>query len=112
MGENSVALDGWNEKLFQQYLAWNCRPSRVTGHLRAIMPPSIKVEPIDRRRIRVAALQLEFRLFKNPLEFAEEMHHHIRKAADGGAQLVVFPEYNNLPLLGLLIMLPRPETRI
>jgi hypothetical protein len=56
----------------------------------------------DRRKIRVAALQLELKLFKNPLDYADAMHQHVHKAAVEGAQIVVFPEYNNLPLLGLL----------
>ena len=97
-----MSLTGWKEKMFQRYLVWSCRPARICRHLQTTLPRTRKAEPCDRRRIRVAALQLEIGLMKTPLEFADEMHRHVRKAADAGAQLVVLPEYNNLPLLGLL----------
>ncbi len=97
-----MSLAGWKEKLFQQYLVWSCRPARIDKYLNATLPRPEKKAPTDRRRIRAAALQLELKLIKSPLKYADEMHRHIRKAVDEGAQLVVFPEYNNLPLLGLL----------
>ena len=93
---------GWKEKLFQRYMIWACRPSRITKHLSAFLPRPRQPEPADRRQIKVAALQIELKLFKNPLQYADEMHRLVREAADQGAQLVVFPEYNNLALLGML----------
>ena len=97
-----MALDGWKEKLFRRYLAWTCRPSRIAGHLRASLPGPREPTPPDRKRIRAAALQVELKLVKSPLEYADEMHRRVREAVERGASLVVFPEYNHLPLLGLL----------
>lgn len=97
-----MPLSGFKEKLFQQYLIWICRSARLKRHLRAVLPPAPLPDKPDRRKIRVAALQLELKLFKNPLDYADAMHHHVQKAAVAGAQIVAFPEYNNLPLLGLL----------
>ncbi len=97
-----MALDGWKEKLFQRYLIWACRPARVTRHLRAALPAPGQPAPVNRRRIRAAALQIELKLVKNPFEYADDMHRRVREAVEKGARLVVFPEYNNLPLLGLL----------
>lgn len=97
-----MSLKGWKEKLFQRYMIWSCRPSRVTKHLRSVLPRSRQPEPADRRQIKVAALQIELKLFKNPLQYADEMHRLVREAADQGAQLIVFPEYNNLALFGML----------
>ncbi len=93
---------GWKEKLFQHYLAWVCRPARLKKHLRSQLPPRRRPVPVDRRRIRTAAIQLELKLFKGPFDYVDEMHRRTREAADRGAQLVVFPEYNNLPLFGML----------
>jgi predicted amidohydrolase len=97
-----LTLKELKEKLFQQYLIWNCRPTRIAGYLQNRLPPPGPAKLIDRRRIRVAALQLELKLLRKPLEYVDEMHRHTRKAAGAGADLAVFPEYNNLPLLGLL----------
>ncbi|MDZ4133680.1 MAG: nitrilase-related carbon-nitrogen hydrolase, partial [Dethiobacteria bacterium] len=100
-----MSFGGLKEKLFQQYLIWICRPARLKRHLRSVLPPAHRTpmpSKTARRKIRVAALQLELKLFKNPLDYADVMHHHVHKAAVEGAQIVVFPEYNNLPLLGLL----------
>lgn len=97
-----MSLDGWKEKLFQRYLVWSCRPELINGYLHKVLPRPGPVKLVDRRRIRVAALQLELKLIRSPLGYADEMHRQIRKAVDEGAQLVVFPEYNSLPLLGLL----------
>lgn len=98
-----MALDGFLEKLYRRYMVWNCRPSRVAAHLDNSLPGEKMVIPQDsRRKIRVAALQLELKLLKSPLHFADEMHRQVRKAVDRQARLVVFPEYNSLPLLGML----------
>ncbi len=100
-----MPLDSWKEKLFQRYLTWNCRPPRIRRHLRAVLPespPAETAKTADRRKIRAAAVQVELVLHKGPLQFADEMHRRVREAVGEGAVLVAFPEYNNLPLLGLL----------
>lgn len=100
-----MTLDGWKEKLFQRYLAWICRPARIRRYLRSVLPdspPAEAVKKTDRSKIRAAAVQVELVLHKSPLKFADEMHRRVREAVDYGAMLVAFPEYNNLPLLGLL----------
>ncbi len=95
-------LGGWKEKLFQRYLVWLSRPARIKRYLRSVLPKPPQISPIDRCRIRTAALQLELKLFKSPFDYAHEMHRQTREAAARGARLVVFPEYNNLQLLGML----------
>ena len=97
-----MAAGGCKEKLFQRYLIWLCRPARIKKHLRARLPSDRQPAPVDRRRIRTAALQLELKLHKSPFDYADEMHRRTREAVDQGAQLVVFPEYNNLQLMGML----------
>ncbi|MGM0652822.1 MAG: nitrilase-related carbon-nitrogen hydrolase [Bacillota bacterium] len=96
---------GWKEKLFQRYLVWNCRPARIRRYFRSVLPGSVPVktaETVDRRKIRAAAVQVKLTLHKSPLQFADDMHRRVREAVNEGAILVAFPEYNNLPLLGLL----------
>lgn len=97
-----MALDGWKERLFRLYLYWICRPARLRRRLSALIEEGRSAPSIDRRRIKVAALQVEVKLFKDPLGYAAEMHRRVKEAADTGAHLVAFPEYNNLPLLGML----------
>jgi len=97
-----MALDGWKEKLFRRYLIWSCRPAKVRRYLQGILPPARSSATADRRRIRAAALQLRLELVKSPLHYVDEMHCLLREAVKEGAQLIAFPEYNNLSLLGLL----------
>lgn len=97
------------EKLFQHYLVWLCRPARLRRHLKETLPAPAKPASVDRRRIRVAALQVELKLFKNPLDYADEAHRRVSGAAAAGARIVVFPEYNNLPLFGMLPGLEKME---
>ncbi|MFO8191967.1 MAG: nitrilase-related carbon-nitrogen hydrolase [Bacillota bacterium] len=97
-----MAMDGWKEKLFRYYLTWSCRPVRIRGYLHRILPSSRIPYPAERSRIRAAALQLELHLVKNPLHYVDLMHRRLREAVEEGAQLIAFPEYNNLALLGLL----------
>ncbi len=98
-----MVLNGWKEKLYQNYLKWICRPSRIERHLGAVLSsPARPATEIKPGLIRAAAIQVELQLFKNPLHYVDEMHRRTREAVEEGARLVAFPEYNNLPLLGLL----------
>ncbi|MGB4214504.1 MAG: nitrilase-related carbon-nitrogen hydrolase [Dethiobacteria bacterium] len=97
-----MALDGWKERLFRQYLYWICRPARLKRKLSALVKERRPAPPVEGRRLKAAALQVKIRLFKEPLDYAAEMHRRVAEAAAAGAQLVAFPEDNNLPLLGFL----------
>ncbi len=98
-----MALNGWKEKLYQRYLVWVCRPARIEKYLRSVLPgPGKHSLQVNRRQIRAAALQVELQLVKSPIAFADEMHRRTREAVNEGASLIAFPEYNSLPLLGLL----------
>lgn len=97
-----MALDGWKEKFFRRYLYWICRPARLKRRLSALVEEGRAAPPLQGRRLRAAALQVEIRLYKEPLDYAAEAHRRIREAAAAGAQLVAFPEDNNLSLLGML----------
>lgn len=101
-----MALDGWKERLFRRYLYWLCRPARLRRRLTALIgeggPVHTSVPLPDGGRLRVAALQVKVKLSKDPLDYAAEVHRMVREAASAGAQLAVFPEYNNIQLLGML----------
>jgi len=98
-----MSLDGWKEKLFLKYLVWLCRPKRIRRHLQAELPAKARAsDTVNRRRVRVAAVQQKLKLHKNPLSYVDEIHRRVQEAVDGEARLVVFPEYHNLPLLGML----------
>lgn len=98
-----MSLGGLKEQLFLRYLKWICRPARIRRRLKHILPGLIMGhEPVNRRRVRVAAIQQELKLFKDPLDYVDEIHRRVAEAAAGQAHLVAFPEYHNLPLFGLL----------
>ena len=97
-----MALDGWKEKLYRRYLYWICRPARLRKKLSALINEGKAAPPPEGRRLKVAALQVEIRLFKEPLDYAVEAHRRVEEALFAGAQLVAFPEDNNLSLLGML----------
>lgn len=96
-----MALDGWKERLFRQYLYWQCRPARVRKQLRALLDER-KAPPMRENYLNVAALQVQIELFTNPIGYIDMIHRRIREAVALGAHLVAFPEYNNLSLLGML----------
>ena len=97
-----MALDGWKERLYRQYLGWICRPARLKKRLSALIKEGRVAPPIDGRRLKVAALQVKITLFKDPLDYVNEMHRRVEEAAAAGAHLAAFPEDNNLSLLGML----------
>lgn len=97
-----MALNGWKERLFRQYLRWICRPARLKRCLSALIIDGREAPQISGRRLMIASLQVEVKLFKDPLNYAKEMHRRVKEASVVGAHLVAFPEYNNLSLLGML----------
>ncbi len=97
-----MALDGWKERLYRRYLYWICRPARLRKKLSHLITAGREAPPLEGARLKAAALQVELRLFKEPLDYAAEMHRRVQEAAAAGAHLVAFPEDNNLSLLGML----------
>lgn len=101
-----MALDGWKERLFRRYLYWLCRPARLRRRLASLIddggPVPTSVPRAGGGRLRVAALQVKVKLSSDPLDYAAEVHRRVSDASSAGAQLVAFPEYNNIPLLGML----------
>ena len=97
-----MSLNGWKERLFQRYLIWCCRPAKIRRYLRDSLPSVSLPDPVDRRRVRVAALQVKLELCHSPIAFADLVHRRVREAYEAGARLVVFPEYLNLLLFGML----------
>ena len=96
-----MALDGWKERIFRHHLAWRCRPSAARRYLRQNIKAR-RAAPPDGRRLTVAALQVEVELCRHPVQYMDTMHRRVREAVEAGAGLVVFPEDNNLQLLGML----------
>lgn len=92
----------WKENLLRQYLNWLCRPNRVQRQLAALSKGAKPAPPLEGDDITVAALQVQLQLCKDPLDYVKIMHRRVKEAVAMGAQLVAFPEYNNLALLGML----------
>jgi len=91
------------QKLFLLQLKRLTRPSLVRGHLRQKkIILSGNCNSIDRRSIKAGAVQLEARLYSDPLDYVDEMCRHTARAAAEGVQLLVFPENNSFQLLGLI----------
>jgi len=91
------------ERLFLSYLAWRTRPAIIRRHLqKKRLPERRQVTAAAADKIRVAAAQVEVKLFKDVRAYVDEMARFALAAARDGAQLLVFPENNNYQLLGLL----------
>ncbi len=91
------------QKLFLLQLKRRTRASLVSRHLkRKKIKLSGNCNSIDLRGVKVGAVQVEARLYSNPLDYADEMCRHTARAVAEGVQLLVFPENNSFQLLGLI----------
>ncbi|MDD4680913.1 MAG: hypothetical protein PHP79_08550 [Clostridia bacterium] len=68
---------------------------------------SHNLDNIDKRQIRVCAVQQEIQLLKNYKQYVDRMYEFVERGVKESAQLIVFPEYNGALILG---MLPLIET--
>ncbi|HPL29591.1 MAG TPA: nitrilase-related carbon-nitrogen hydrolase, partial [Anaerolineae bacterium] len=81
-------------------MRWRSRPARLQAVLDAL-PYEQAAQPAL-PMVRVAAVQFDINLTFSAADYARHSHEMVRRAVQGGAGLVVFPEYATLPLLGLL----------
>ena len=83
-------------------LRWKSRPGPILAALNrydySLHPPRSSLPD----RVTVGLIQVRSALVKSGVEFAEKQYGLIRRAVEGGAQFIVYPEYAGLPLLGLL----------
>jgi len=86
-------------------LWWKSRPGLVRSVLERQDYP--QAPPLQPGRVRVAAIQQAMYLAPSAAAFAERTYVLARQAVEGGAQLLVFPEYSGAVLLGLLPGLDR-----
>lgn len=81
-------------------LAYKSRPAAIRGmlanqvYVRATQP--------TREYVTIAVAQMKLELLDDGVAFADKYYGLVRQAVELGAQLIVFPEYAWLPLLGLL----------
>jgi predicted amidohydrolase len=95
--------------LFKGFLWFQSRPSIVKQTLaeKQITPSSAVDELPESGRpskIRVAAVQMKLELIKenHARAYAETAYRLTKEAVEQRAQLVVFPEYSGIPLVGLI----------
>jgi predicted amidohydrolase len=95
--------------LFKGFLWFQSRPSIVKQVLaEKHITPSSAVDELPESgrpsKIRVAAVQMKLELIKenHALAYAETVYRLTKEAVEQGAQLVVFPEYSGIPLVGLI----------
>ncbi len=96
-----MAIKDWLlEKAIKGLLEYKSRPGAIRKAMagkkyeRAVTP--------TRDRVTVGVVQMQADLLDDGVQFAEKYHALVRQAVERGAQLVVFPEYAWLPILGLL----------
>lgn len=95
--------------LFKGFLKIQSRPSLVRRILaEKHITPSSAVDELPESgrpsKIRVAAVQMRLELIKenHARAYAEMAYRLTKKAVEQGAQLVVFPEYSGIPLVGFI----------
>jgi predicted amidohydrolase len=84
----------------QASLAYKARGSAIRGALANRAYP--RASQPTRDRVGAAAVQMHSELVDDGAQFALKCYALARQAVEGGAALIVFPEYAWLPLLGLL----------
>ncbi|MDE3089478.1 MAG: hypothetical protein KGJ80_08855 [Chloroflexota bacterium] len=81
-------------------LAFKSRPGRIRRALGRHRYLRARAPSAD--RLTVGVVQMQIDLLDDGAAFAEKYCNLIRQAVERGAQLIVFPEYAWLPILGLL----------
>lgn len=82
----------------KMFLSYKFNPKPLKRHISGLKVKKYNREP----GLKVAAVQVEFRLHKSTIEYFEHMRHLMERAAEEGARLIAFPENIHLPLYGLL----------
>lgn len=89
------------EAYLRTALWWRSRPMRVAARLarkRPHLPPRLPQVDV----IRTAAVQYSYFPARNPVEYVDRCYELVRRAAEDGAELVVFPENVGAPLFTLM----------
>ncbi len=93
-------MNGALRLAMQALLHWRTRPSLVAMALRGEDFPA--APPLEPGRVTVGLAQMRLDLADSAGAYARHACRLVRDAVEGGAQLIAFPEYTGLPLLGLL----------
>lgn len=96
-----MGIPGWLQAATVRALLWErAHPARVRRelHRRPYRSPS----PVSGSTLRAAAVQRHIHLVTSAEQYAAEAYTLVAAAVAYGAQLICFPEYNGLHLLGLL----------
>lgn len=75
------------------------RIGRIIQNLR--IKPSSNLKKSDKNLLTIGSAQIEIKIFSSISKYIKEINNHIYKSVTGGAQLVVFPEFNGVLLFGL-----------
>lgn len=81
-------------------LGWKSRPSAIRGALGK--REYLSATDLTPDSVTVGIVQMQSELVDDGVQFADKYYTLVGKAVQQGAQLVVFPEYAWLPILGLL----------
>ncbi len=81
-------------------LAFKSRPGAIRRAL--ARKKYTRIAPPTRERMTIGVVQMQADLLEDGVQFAEKYYALVRQAVERGAQLIVFPEYAWLPILGLL----------
>ena len=81
-------------------LAYQARPAAIRRALKK--RKYTRASPPTRERVTIAVVQMHLALVDDGVQFADKYYTLVHNAVERGAQLIVFPEYAWLPILGLL----------
>ncbi len=84
----------------QAMLAYKSRPAFIRGALSRRRYS--RARPPSPESVMIGVVQMQIDLLDDAAAFAEKYFDLVQQAVERGAQLIVFPEYAWLPLLGLL----------
>jgi len=81
-------------------LAYQSRPDSIRRALKN--RKYTRASQPTHHRVTIAVVQMQLDLVDDGVQFADKYYSLVRDAVERGAQLIVFPEYAWLPILGLL----------
>ncbi len=103
MRPSQKAANWLKEQAFNYSLLWRSGPWRVKRLLDSKqISRSSNCNHLPARQIRVASVQMRLELTGSAGRYVEKIYRLSREAVERGAQLIVFPEYSGIPLVGFL----------
>lgn len=93
------------QRLVEAYLNKKLSVKKIEVYFQNSQDASSEWGPTSQKSgsfLKVAAVQRDIRLVRNVESFAKRIESYVAESANGGCQLIAFPEYNFFDLVGVI----------